>query len=344
MRARTIAGLTALALVAGIGSGEMIYRSKICRDAIGRCFGRGHLLALINGRGIYEIDVDAEAAANRYLAGGKIDASSEDAVLKRLIANENLRQMSDRRATSETEVQHEFDLLRDQFADDKLWTKRMADSGISVQSLRQLVRENLAGRRLIEQEIANRLAANDDLVRSYYAQHSADFAQPLRLRASHIFLAAPAETPPEIVEAKQKLIDSLATRLRGGEEFEALVWEASEDEASKPRGGDLGYFSRWRVPQDFFATVSRLKIGETSKPFRSVLGFHIVRVTEIKPAHQMTFEEARFEIAARLTNQLRREAVEAFTARAGWKFGVAPGLVLELTFPVRSRQASARRY
>ena len=69
MRARTIAGLTALALVAGIGSGEIIYRSKICRDAIGRCFGRGHLLALVNGHGIYEIDVRAEMAADRYLAG-----------------------------------------------------------------------------------------------------------------------------------------------------------------------------------------------------------------------------------------------------------------------------------
>ena len=317
MRARTIAGLTALALVAGIGSGEMIYRSKICRDAIGRCFGSGRLLALVNGRGIYEIDMRAEMAADRYLAGSKIDANLEDAVLKRLIANEDLRQLSNREAISETELQYEFDLPRDQFTDEKLWTKRMADGGISVQSLRQLVRENLAGRRLIEQEIANRLAANDDSVRNYYAQHSADFAQPLRLRANHIFLAAPPETLPEIVEAKQKLIDSLATRMRGGEEFEALVWEASEDEASKPRGGDLGYFSQWRVPPDFFATVSQLKIGQTSKPFRSALGFHIVRVTEIKPPRQMTYEEARFEIAARLTNQNRREAVEALTARLG---------------------------
>jgi parvulin-like peptidyl-prolyl isomerase len=314
MRARRIAGLTVLALVAGIGSGELIYRSKICRDTIGRCFGRGQLLALINGRGIYEVDANAEATADRYLAGSKINASPDDAILKRLISNENLHQVSDRAAISQMEVQHELDSLRDQFADEKLWTKRMADSGISVQSLGKLVRENLIGRRLIEKEIANLLAANDDFVRRYYVQHSADFAQPVRLRASHIFLAAPPETLPEIVEAKQKLIESLAVRLRGGEEFEALVWEVSEDEASKPRGGDLGYFSRWRVRQDFFDTVSRLKIGETSKSFRSVLGFHIVRVTEFKPTRQMTFEEARFEIAARLTNQLRRKAVEAFTA------------------------------
>lgn len=315
MRPRTIAGLIAFALVAGSGSGEVIYWSKICRDMIGRCLGRGHLLALINGHGIYEVDVNAEAAADRYLAASKIDVNQEDAILKRLIANENLRQVSNQVAISEIEVQHELDLLRDQFADDKLWTKRLAANGVSVQLLRKLVRENLAGRQLIEQEITNRLSVNDDLVQSYYAQHSMDFVQPERLRARHIFLAAPPETLPEIVEAKQKLIDSLATRLRGGEEFEALVWEASEDEASKPRGGDLNHVSRWRVPQEFFATVSRLKIGETSKPFRSLLGFHIARVTEIKPARQMTFEEARFEIALRLTNQLRREAVESFTVR-----------------------------
>lgn len=315
MRARTIAGLTALTLIAGIASGEMICRSKICRDAIGRCFGRGRLLALIKGRGIYESNVEAEIAAHRYLRGGKSDAKSEDTVLKRLIANEGLRKLSNREAISETELQQEFDLLREQFADNKLWTKRMAESGLSVQELQQLARENLAGRRLIEQEITNRLAANDDAVRSYYAQHSSDFAQPLRLRASHIFLAAPRETPPEVAETKQKLIDSLVTRLRGGEDFEALVSEESEDEASKACGGDLGYFSQWRVPQDFFAKVSSLKIGEISKPFRSVLGFHIVRVTEIKPTHEMTFEEARFEIAARLTNQLHREAVESFAAK-----------------------------
>jgi len=232
-----------------------------------------------------------------------------------LIANKNLCQLPGRGAISETELQYEFELLRDQFADNKLWTKRMADSGISLQPLRQLLHENLSGRRCVEQDVRNRSAVNEDSVRSYYIKHVTDFAQPLRLRASHIFLAAPPETLPDIAEAKRKLIESLATRMRDGEEFEALVWEASEDEANKPRRGDLGYFSQWRIPPDFFASISQLQIGETSKPFRSGLGFHIVRVTEIKPVRQMTYEEARFEIAARLTNQKRWEAVGASTAR-----------------------------
>ena len=303
MRATTLAGLMALVVVAGIGSGEALYRSKICRDIIGRCFGRGPLMALINGRGIYEADVKAETAVDEYLAAGKVNGLADDAVLKRLIAREELRDASHSEAAtggvsiSGTELQHEFDLVRHEFVDDKLWATRMADSGISAQSLRELLQENLTGRRLIEQEIGTGAELQDDLVRNYYAQHPTEFVQPLRLRASHIFLAAPPATLPEIVEAKQKLIESLAARLHGGEDFQALVWEESEDEGSKARGGDLGYFSQWRVPRDFFAKVAQLKVGETSKPFRSALGFHIVRVTEIKPARQMSFEEARPEIA-----------------------------------------------
>jgi parvulin-like peptidyl-prolyl isomerase len=141
------------------------------------------------------------------------------------------------------------------------------------------------------------------------------FMQPIRFRATHIFLAAPPETAPEAVEAKKELIESLADRLRGGEEFDALVWEASEDEATKPRGGDLGYFCEWRIPPDFFSMLSQLKIGDPPKIFRTALGFHIVRLTEVRPLRQMSFEEARPEIVARLRNAQRRKAVENLAAR-----------------------------
>jgi peptidyl-prolyl cis-trans isomerase C len=302
--------------MAGVAAGEVMYRSEICRDAIGRCFGRGRLRALIHGKAIYQTDVEAAMAAENYFAGNKPGANSEEAVLQRLIAQEHLRQALQTEAVvPETEVQHDLDLVRHEFADDNFWTARMAESGRSAPMLRQQVRESLAGRRLIEQAISSQLLASDAAIRAYYTQHPTEFGQPMRWRASHIFLAAPPETPPEVVQAKQKLIGSLGARLRDGEDFGALVWEESEDEASKLRGGDLGYFSPWRMPPDFFAKVSKLKVGETSAPFRSLLGFHIVRVTEIKPARQMTLEEAHFETAARLTNQGRREAVTAFAAR-----------------------------
>ncbi len=101
------------------------------------------------------------------------------------------------------------------------------------------------------------------------------------------------------------MIDALAKRLRAGETLAQLAAEASEDEATKSRGGDLGFFSSARMPADFFAEVEKLAIGQRSRPFRSHLGFHIVEVTAIRPARVLGFDEARGDILLALANERR---------------------------------------
>jgi len=116
--------------------------------------------------------------------------------------------------------------------------------------------------------------------------------------------------PPEEVAEKEAAIGELATRLQQGEPFSQLAAESSEDEATKNRGGDLGYFSEIRVPTEFMAEVQKLQPGQTSKPFRSHLGFHIVQLTEIKSARVLSFEEARAEISLALANERRASSVQ----------------------------------
>jgi parvulin-like peptidyl-prolyl isomerase len=101
------------------------------------------------------------------------------------------------------------------------------------------------------------------------------------------------------------MIDALAVRLSRGETLAQLAAEASEDEGTKSRGGDLGFFSSARMPADFFEEVGKLAVGRRSNPFRSHLGFHIVELTEIKPARGLGFEEARAEILLTLANERR---------------------------------------
>jgi peptidyl-prolyl cis-trans isomerase C len=112
-----------------------------------------------------------------------------------------------------------------------------------------------------------------------------------------------------VIEAKRLLIGTLAQRMAPGEPFAALVAEFSEDEATKKRCGDLGYFAETRMLPEVFATVRSLRPGETTAPVRSRLGFHIIRLTERLPARQLTFEEARPEIAALIANEERAKAI-----------------------------------
>jgi parvulin-like peptidyl-prolyl isomerase len=319
MPKKTIAALTVLSFAAGVALSEVVYRSEVCRDAIGQFCGRGRLLTLVNRKGIYEIDVKREIDADCYAAGQisncTVDPNIKPAIVARLIANENLRQVSRSEPDAQAEFMRQFEFFEFEFGDEKLWAKRMRDSGISKNRLRTWLRDDLRMRSWIDHHSLNVAAVEENAGHEFYAAHRASFVRPPRFRASHLFLAAPPETPEETVRAKQEQIELLGKRISDGEQFAQLVSEASEDEANKLKGGDLGYFSSWRMPSDFFVAVSQLHTGEVSKPFRSRLGFHIVQLLEVKPAHELTFEEARPEIIYLLANQRRQDAVDALEAR-----------------------------
>ena len=215
---------------------------------------------------------------------------------------------------SKVEVDSELKLLREQFRDEKTWRAALRASGFSVRSLRWNIVDDLRTREWTEQQMISRSGATEDECRNFYDTHPQNFMQRARFRASHLFLPAPPETPPEVVESKQKVIEALADRIRHGEKLSELAAAASEDEATKTRGGDLGFFSESRMPPDFFSAIVTMRVGEISQPIRTRLGFHIVQLTDFMPARQMNFEEVQPEIRLTIKNEKRRAALQALTA------------------------------
>src|SRR5205823_14735229 len=178
---------------------------------------------------------------------------------------------------------------------------------------RENVTSQLRGVDWLEKQIRAATAVTEEECREFYEGHCDLFAQPVRFRAIHLFLAAHAETPPDIVEEKELAMAALATRLSQGETLSQLATEASEDEASKPRGGDLGYFAEARAPTEFVAEIKRLRVGETTQIFRSHLGFHIAQLTDRNDARYLTFEECRAEILLDFRNARRAATVLRIT-------------------------------
>jgi parvulin-like peptidyl-prolyl isomerase len=279
----------AAACVLGVVCSELLCRSASFRDALGRIAGRGHLIAIANGRSFYENNLEVHGAT----------AASD------LIVAENLRRVSSEEKIDPARLDHELSLYRAEFGDESAFTHALRASGLSLAVLREKIAGQLRALQWLEKQIAAEPAISDQERRNFYETHRDLFQQPACFRASHIFLAAHAETPPADVEAKAKAIEALALRLAGGEPLAQLAAEASEDEASKARGGDLAFFSATRMPPEFFAEVEKLRVGEMSKPFRSHLGFHIVQLTERKASRLLPFEEARAEISVALSNERR---------------------------------------
>jgi hypothetical protein len=226
---------------------------------------------------------------------------------------ENLRRAARSEPADTAKVDRELALLRAQFGDDKAFLGRVRSNVFSIWSLREKIGVQLRSLEWLEKQIAPERAATEEECRDFYEMHRTSFTQPVRFRASHIFLAAPDDAPPEVVESKQAAIDALAVRLSGGEALPQLAAEASEDEATKSRGGDLGVFSSARVPQEFFSEVEKTGVARTSRPFRSHLGFHIVEVTGIRPPRLLRFEDVQREILLALANERRALIVGRLT-------------------------------
>jgi foldase protein PrsA len=284
--------LVFVALVLGLAASELLIRSFAFRDLAGRLAGRRHLVAIAQGKGIYDTDL------------GDDEASAAE-----LVVLENLKRAAAKETVAPAAVDREVALLEAQFGNDKVFRKALRTGGLSMSALRDNVTNQLRGLAWLEKQVRPATAVTEQECRQFYETHRDLFAQPVRFRASHLFLAAHAETPPEVVEEKERAIATFATRLSNGETLAALATEASEDEASKPRGGDLGYFSETRTPPEFIAEIKKLRVGETSKPFRSHLGFHIAQVTETRAVHLLNFDEARPEISVALGNERRANCV-----------------------------------
>lgn len=293
--------LIAAASFSGVFCSELLCRSTAFRDAAGRLFGHGRLVAITDGKGVYERDLEDE---DFFTASD-------------LVVRENLRRMARNEPLDGAKVDRELSLLRAQFGDEKTFLRGVRSNGLSISSLRERIADQLRSLQWLEKQITAERAGTDRECRNFYETNRALFTQPVRFRASHLFLAAPAEAPPEIVESKRGVIDALAVRLSREEALPQLAAEASEDEATKPRRGDLGFFSSARMPPEFFAEVEKLAVSRRSNPFRSHLGFHIVEVTEIRPARVLSFDEARGDILLALANERRALITERLVNMLG---------------------------
>ncbi|MGI9087664.1 MAG: peptidylprolyl isomerase [Chthoniobacterales bacterium] len=265
------------------------------------------LLAILGGFAVAELIY--RAPLSRLLLARMCGLETEMSPLA-----ENLRGRSSDQAVVAATVEREIDLLRDQFAGNEVFSAQLAAAGLSLGSLRALVAEQLRERAWIEAQIAPQLGVNENEAHIFYETHRAQFTEPPRFRAKHLFLAAPDGGSAEVVLVKQNAILGLSVRLLAGEDFVALVAEASEDERTKTIGGDLNYFAAERMPPEFIAEVTKLRVGQISAPFKSHLGFHLVQLTEAKPARDVSFAEARPEIEVSLGKTKRLVAVARLQA------------------------------
>jgi parvulin-like peptidyl-prolyl isomerase len=194
-----------------------------------------------------------------------------------------------------------------QFTHEDDYAQRLRDRSISAAEQRERLEDHTFQSAWIEAKIAGAIEVSEADARAWFEAHPEGRSLPEAMRARHIFLTTHDPALPD----REAEIRALHQRLVSGEtSFAALAGEASEDAANKDRGGDLGWFTRARMPSDFIDQVWPLAVGATSEPFRTRLGWHIVQVTDRRPTRPAEFALLKPEILAHLQTERRQRAIE----------------------------------
>jgi foldase protein PrsA len=131
----------------------------------------------------------------------------------------------------------------------------LKQQGLTKEGLKNSIRAQLAQRKAIEATITDK-----ELKENYKPE----------IQASHILVK------------EEEAAKKIKLELEQGQSFEELAKKYSEDFNSKEKSGDLGYISPGKMDKAFEEAAYKLKKGEVSEPVKSKLGYHIIKVTNIK--------------------------------------------------------------
>ena len=244
-------------------------------------------VAEIDGTKIYLSDVERTAAAQGLIEEGS-PLTPGQPVFQKI-----LDELIDQRLLA-------LDALRQSMDQDDETRRRLS-----------VARERILGNVLVENHLKN--TVNETTIRRMYDEQAGLRDRGDEVQARHILLKD---------EASAK---DIAKKLAEGADFAALAREISEDEGSREKGGNLGYFTNDMLEQTFTKVAFATKKGEISEPFESKYGWHILQVQNRRKAAQPTFEEMRSEILNFMTYDEIQNILKSLRAQGDVKllFGQA---------------------
>ena len=174
--------------------------------------------------------------------------------------------------------------LRSRFQSESDFEAQMRLEGLTLRELkskfRREVRNQLIKERFISRFLRKVNVTNAEVDEFYNTYKDSLPAQPDAVKLAHILLEVkPSSSTMDSAYAKAMRVKQL---LDEGGDFVALAQLYSEDGTAQ-NGGDLGYFDKGTLFSEFEDVAFNLKPGEISEPFKTRLGYHIVKVEDKMP-------------------------------------------------------------
>lgn len=184
--------------------------------------------------------------------------------------------------------------------DEAVFKKELASQGYTEEAFIEDIKAQLLSEKIFE-SVTDAVKVSEADAKKYYDENKAQFTTAESREVRHI-----------LVKTKAKA-DDVLRRLNGGESFDALAKELSEDPGSKQDGGKLT-IQKGQTVAPFEKSAFSLGVNEVSEPIKTNFGYHIIQALKpVVPAKITPFSEARKQIEARLGDEQKNTAISEWT-------------------------------
>ncbi|MDT8317490.1 MAG: peptidyl-prolyl cis-trans isomerase [bacterium] len=174
--------------------------------------------------------------------------------------------------------------VRKNYGDNESFRKVFVDGHINMEKWREKIRRKLLVEKVIFSLLSAKVTVSPAELEEYYNNNIEEFHSEEVVKARQIFLM------------DERAARKARERVRSGEDFAAVAMEVSQSPDARD-GGDLGFFGRGVMPEEFDDALFTMEVGALSEVVRSTYGYHIFLLEERKEARDVSFEESREKIA-----------------------------------------------
>jgi peptidyl-prolyl cis-trans isomerase D len=263
--------------------------------------------------GVWQKDRYVDEIQNRM---GMTVEQFESAVRDQMLQQKFQRLVTDGITVSPAEIEREFRWRNEKVTIDYVLVKpadlapsiHPSDADLAAWFAKNSARYQIPEKRSARYALLDlaKLRANtqvgDDVLRAYYTANIDQYKVENRVHVEHILFKTIGKTDAEVAEIRQKA-EGVLKQAKHGANFEELAKKYSEDDATKPKGGDLGWIVDQQTVPEFQQAAFSLPKGSISDLVKTEYGFHIIKVLDREAAHTKSFEEVRDSILQPLLDQ-----------------------------------------
>jgi len=200
--------------------------------------------------------------------------------------------------------------LKTTLPSDVKFEEYLKNIGLEEKDLRQSLNKNMRIKKLLEQQVADIKASDDEEIKTFYSANPDKFQVPENIEVRHILIAVKPDDENKAKAEKMKKIEKIRQQLvdKKGENFEMIAAEVS-DCPSKTKGGKLGVMARGQAVKAFEDAAFSQKVGEIGPIVETSFGYHVIEVMDHKKATKAPLSEVKEFISNHLAAQKKEKAV-----------------------------------